>query len=220
MSVRMLRGKSAVALSDDELAARLDGYARIALDLGAGDAKAALRLARSRPETLVIAVDATPDAMLPQAVRSLRKPARGGADNIVFLVADAAALPHALDGRVAELTVTLPWASLLRAIVLAEDAFLAPVRRVLRDGGRLTIVLNLDALRERAPRDYADLPCVDAAYAETVLAPRFAAHGLRIHEARELADAEKLGVGSAWAKRLTQARRPAFLRLEATATAR
>ncbi|HEY0396236.1 MAG TPA: class I SAM-dependent methyltransferase [Candidatus Elarobacter sp.] len=211
MSVRALRGKSVIEISDPDLAARLDGYSRIVLDLGAGDAKAALRLAREQPETLVIAADATPDAMQAQAVRSLRKPSRGGAGNIVFLIGDVAALPHALDRRVAEVTVTLPWASLLRAVVLGEDAFTGAVRRVLRDGGRLTVVLNLDALQQRIPREYADLPRVDAAYARTTLAARFSAHGLHVDDVRELEEPEKRELGSAWAKRLTRTRKPAFL---------
>jgi 16S rRNA (adenine(1408)-N(1))-methyltransferase len=214
---RLLRGKRVLVVAEGDLAARFDGYARIVLDLGAGDAKAALRLARQHPDTLVVAVDATPDAMVPQAVRSLKKPARGGTSNVEFLVSDAASLPPALNGRVEHVTITLPWASLLRAIVLADEALLESLRRVLKSDGVLTIVLNLEPLHQRVPRELTDLPPVGADYVRDTMAPRFARKGLPIVGARELDDEEKRSIHSAWAKRLTAARGPEFLIIESRA---
>ncbi|MBV9354887.1 MAG: hypothetical protein JO023_05110 [Chloroflexi bacterium] len=96
---------------------------RILLDLGTGDGKAVLRAARAEPGLLAIGVDADA-AALRQASRQAARPApRGGLPNALFLAGDASEALHLLRGRVDELRITLPWGSLLRAVLQGERAF-------------------------------------------------------------------------------------------------
>lgn len=185
------------------------------MDLGAGDAKNALRLARLRPETLVLAVDATADAMIEQSVRSTKKPERGGVRNIIFLVADINTLPRALNGRVNNLLITLPWASLLRRLVVGDASTLQSLRRILTPDGSLTIVLNLDPLHQRVPRKLEDLATTDLKSMEDRMRSRYAEQGLQITCMERVLGKEKREIGSAWAKKLAQNSKIEFLRIEA-----
>jgi hypothetical protein len=55
-----------------------------------------------------------------QAARPVRK---GGAPNALFLTGDAIEALLLLRGRVDEVRITLPWGSLLRAVLDGERAF-------------------------------------------------------------------------------------------------
>ncbi|MBV9327743.1 MAG: methyltransferase domain-containing protein [Chloroflexi bacterium] len=90
------------------------------MDLGTGDGSAVLRLAKSSPRTLVIGVDTNAAGLVDASRRATRK---RGADNALFLVADATDALHALCGRVDLLTITLPWGSLLRRLLEGEREF-------------------------------------------------------------------------------------------------
>jgi 16S rRNA (adenine(1408)-N(1))-methyltransferase len=93
------------------------------VDLGTGDGAAVLRAARRDPTALVIGVDADASSLREVSRRADRPPGRGGAPNAVFVVADATAALQALLGRVDEVRITLPWGSLLRAVLDGERAF-------------------------------------------------------------------------------------------------
>ena len=69
------------------------------------------------PETLVIGVDTN--------LAGLRDVSRRARDvpNALFVVADAGDVLGALGGCADELTITLPWGSLLRRVLSGERAF-------------------------------------------------------------------------------------------------
>jgi 16S rRNA (adenine(1408)-N(1))-methyltransferase len=98
-------------------------HERTIVDLGTGDGAAVLRLARARPEALVIGVDTDAGSLREASRRAARAAAKGGLPNALFLVADARVALAALRGRVAELRVTLPWGSLLRSVLDGEREF-------------------------------------------------------------------------------------------------
>jgi tRNA G46 methylase TrmB len=79
-----------------------------------------LRLAREHPNDLVLGVDASRDALIEPSRRAARKHAL---PNAVFVVADAFSALRELSGRVDELRITLPWGSLLRAVLEGEREF-------------------------------------------------------------------------------------------------
>jgi 16S rRNA (adenine(1408)-N(1))-methyltransferase len=73
----------------------------------------------------VFAIGVDADASgLREASRRAAAPARkGGLPNVLFLVGDASEALRLLEGRVDEVRITLPWGSLLRAVLQGERAF-------------------------------------------------------------------------------------------------
>jgi 16S rRNA (adenine(1408)-N(1))-methyltransferase len=114
------------------------------------------------------------------------------------VVASAEAIPHDLAGRVDDLTIQFPWASLLRGTLALDDTVAAGIAALLAPAGRVT------ALVAPAPRDRLDLPTgadlLDGA--GPALGARWSAHGLAASRPRAATTGEVAASGSSWAKRL------------------
>jgi 16S rRNA (adenine(1408)-N(1))-methyltransferase len=187
--VRRVIGK---ATEDVDLAVLRERYGRVLLDVGTGDGKHVLEVAREQPETLVVGLDAAPDRMRRAAARAAAKPARGGLPNAVFVWAAAETLPADLHD-VDELHVLMPWGSLLRGM-LDDSSLRRDLAAAARPGAGFLVTLNLHAWRPRVP-EVGDLPEPDAS-----LLPRWAADGWVVAEA---GDAD---VSSSWTRRLGSTR--------------
>ena len=98
-------------------------HRRTIVDLGTGDGSAVLRLARQDPQVLAIGVDTDANGLREASHRAARPAHRGGLPNAVFLVGDARAALAELRGRVGEVRITLPWGSLLRAVLYGDQGF-------------------------------------------------------------------------------------------------
>ena len=90
------------------------------VDLGTGDGGAVLRLARQRPDSLVIGVDSSAGGLIDASRKAAGKAAL---PNALFVVGDAAEVLPQLRGCAEEVRITLPWGSLLRRIIDGERAF-------------------------------------------------------------------------------------------------
>lgn len=138
--------------------------------------------------------------------RAARKPPKGGLPNALFVVAAAEDLPGPLAGKADQLTIALPWGSLLRGLARAEPALLDGLRRSLQPGGELELLLSVQPTDAALGLQALDAPAVDA------LAGAYANLGLRPVEVRSASSDDVERLGSSWAKRLgVPERRPAWL---------
>jgi 16S rRNA (adenine(1408)-N(1))-methyltransferase len=153
----------------------------VALDLGTGDGRAVLAAAAAQPDTLVIGVDASAEAM----ARSSRR----AAPNALFVAAAAERPPFS--GIANTMTVNFPWASLLRGVLGHDETVLAGLARLAAPGASITALVSV-VRRDGVP----GLPAPGA------LAATYARHGLRLLESRPAEPAEIAASASSWAKRL------------------
>jgi 16S rRNA (adenine(1408)-N(1))-methyltransferase len=155
-----------------------------------------LKTAASRPDTLVVGLDANAGGMAEASRRAARKATRGGLPNALFIVAAAESLPCELDGAFDEVPVQFPWGSLLRGLVRPSPEFLEGLARVLKPGGSLRILVSITERETQAgvePLTEADIRRLDKPYER---------HGLLLCDPRP-ADAELIRAShSTWAKRL------------------
>lgn len=165
-------------------------------DIGTGDGRRVLAVARQETGTLAVGLDASTDGMI-QASRRAAGPARkGGLDNALFVVASAEALPLELDGALEAATIHFPWGSLLRGAVCADEWLTGGLCRLLRPGGTLELLLSVTS------RDAATgLPPLDAAEMEGI-AGRWQAAGFVVREARRATGQDLAAAHSTWARRL------------------
>ena len=174
-----------------------------------------LATAAARPDLLVIGVDADAGSMVEASRRAARATRRGGLPNALFVVAAAEALPAELDGRADALTVHFPWGSLLRGLLDADPAIVAGLARVTRPRATVTLLLSVTG------RDRSIGPVSLDERGFAALAPRYAARGLLLDEARPATAEQVAHSHSSWAKRLGAGiRRPVWLvRFQRAATA-
>lgn len=210
-----VRGRTLAEIGGERLRALIGGRP-VTVDLGAGDAAFAYRYARAHPERFVIAVDPVRENMREQSARAAKKPERGGIDNLACIVATAEAMPTDLRGIADEVFVTLPWGSLMRGIILGEDAIIAGVTSVCAPGARVRIVLNTRIFDDPVPVEARDLPEVTPEYARETIAPALRRHGLRMVQADWMDPDDVTRLDTSWAKRLSQRRPPRSVVIEAT----
>jgi 16S rRNA (adenine(1408)-N(1))-methyltransferase len=202
--VRQVVGKSTLELDATAFDALRAGYDALVVDIGTGDGKHVLAVARAQPQALVVGLDAGPDAMRPVAARAARKAAKGGVENACFVWAAVEHLPRELTG-VTEIHVLMPWGSLLRAIVTPDESVLRAIAAACAPGARFLITLNLHAWRPAvAEVGETDEPTPDSVL--TGLAAAYARAGWHLDEAAYLDDSGVAELGTSWTKRLGSSR--------------
>lgn len=213
--MNIVQGKKLIEVDADALAELRGPFDGVTVDLGAGDGRFAYRYAADHAERFVIGVDPVAENMREMSTKASAKPAKGGLPNLVFAVASVEQLPDELRGLADEVHVLLPWGSLMRGLILADDAVLAGVAALAgRDGARLTIVLNTRIFDDPMPIEARDLPPVTPELVREMLAPVYARHGIVVTESRELRPSEVAELGTTWAKRLSHRRPPPSVLIE------
>jgi 16S rRNA (adenine(1408)-N(1))-methyltransferase len=135
-----IQGKCAPHLGAPALLARLACYQEILLDIGTGDGRFVRQMAQECPERFAIGVDACRE--------NLRAVSRSAPANALYLIAEACALPRALDRQATHITVNFPWGSLLLGLLVGEPALVERLAAVARPGALLEVRLNGGALVE------------------------------------------------------------------------
>lgn len=169
------------------------------MDLGAGDGGYVLHRARTEPNTFAIAIDASADALASGAWRAKRARLR----NAVFLVEGVERLPIEVAGVANEVTIHFPWGSLLRGLLTADPAVLAPIAHLLRPEAELRVLLSATA-RDGHPDVSGDWLKQNAA--------GYAGCELELKETRRALPLDIVQSRSAWAKRLGPDRPVVFAR--------
>lgn len=196
-------GRRIVDVTPAEFAVLRDRHAGVLLDVGTGDGKHVLHVARQRPDLLVVGLDASVDALRKTSAKAGARAERGGLPNVVFVRSAAEQLPAGLTG-VTEVHVLMPWGSLLRG-TLGEGPVLEAVAAACTPGAPFLVTLNLHAWRPPVP-EVGDSAEPDPRSALAGLAPRYAAAGWHLAEAAYLDDAGIAALATSWTKRLGSSR--------------
>lgn len=203
--MRRIVGKNTIATLDksgfDEL---LDRYPGAILDIGTGDGKHPLQLAKRHPDRLVIGLDAAKDNLRRSAAKASDNPKRGGLPNLIYVWAAAEQLPVELHG-ITEVHVLMPWGSLLRGVLGSDPAMLRGIAALCEPDARFLVTLNLHAWRPPVPEvgEHAE-PTPDSA--ETGLGPAWRAAGWQLDTAEYLDAAGIEALATSWTKRLGSSR--------------
>jgi predicted RNA methylase len=186
-------------MASDRFEALAAGYARVVIDVGAGDGRFAFQLAQAQPDTLVIAVEPDRARLEKLSARAAKPPAAGGAANILFVADTLAEAAKTIVRAADEVLATLPSGRLLSGLLHGDGPTAGALASMGRKGARIKIVINA-----RADAKARDLPAITPLYTRDVIAPAFAARGAKVRVARWLTDAELAKVGTTWAERLAQ----------------
>lgn len=214
----IVRGKQTEEIDVARLAAMIAPYAGVTIDVGAGDGRFAYRYGLAHADRFVVGIDPVAENMRELSAKAARKPERGGLANVLYAVASIEHVPAELRGIGGEIFVTLPWGSLMRGIILADDAVLRGLASLAHEGAALRIVLNTRIFDDPVPLDVRDLPDVTPNYVRETLGPALARHGIAVTETRFMDADEVAAIETTWAKRLSHRAPPRSVLIEAKAT--
>lgn len=176
----------------------------IVIDLGTGDGRFVYQSARQNPKKFYIGIDPNVRPLEKISEKIYRKPAKGGAPNVLFIQAAVENLPAELNGVADELHVHFPWGSLLRAVAMGDSVVLQNLRRICSPGALLEVVLGLDPARDQSEIERLDLTPITLDYIDQTLVPRYASAGFKIAERGIIPAAQWPEFNTSWAKRLHQ----------------
>jgi 16S rRNA (adenine(1408)-N(1))-methyltransferase len=139
--VECIRGKTSAKIDAAGLvAAGAAGYGDVLIDVGTGDGRYVLHVARTCPTWFAVGVDACRD--------NLCKASRKAPPNALYVIANALALPRELGGMASKITINFPWGSLLTGLLDGEPMLLEGLFAIARPRAALEIRLNAGALAE------------------------------------------------------------------------
>ncbi|HKQ72105.1 MAG TPA: class I SAM-dependent methyltransferase [Blastocatellia bacterium] len=174
----------------------------VIVDLGTGDGNFVYQSARRHPDRFYIGIDAQSSALEKISEKIHRKPAKGGAPNVLFIQATVEDLPPELDGVADEIHAHFPWGSLLRALATGDEAVLRNLRRICAPDAWLEVVMALDPERDRAEIERLGLSPLSLEFLETTLIPRYRAASFDVVEYGSLPPSEWPQIHTSWAQRL------------------
>jgi 16S rRNA (adenine(1408)-N(1))-methyltransferase len=174
------------------------------IDIGTGDGSFVYQCARRNPAKFYIGIDANPRPLEKISEKIYRKPKKGGLPNALFLQAAVEDLPVELDGVADEIHVHFPWGSLLRALLLADQAVLGNLRRLCAEGALLEVIIGLDAERDRSELERLQIRQFSVEHIDSVLVPSYRQAGFEITERGERPPSDWPDLQSSWARRLEQ----------------
>lgn len=170
----------------------------VIIDIGTGDGRFVYQSARRNPNKFYIGIDPNTRPLEKISEKIHRKPAKGGAPNVLFIQSAVEDLPEELDGVADEVHVHFPWGSLLRAVASGDVDVLRNLRRICRNGALLEVVIGLDPERDQSEIERLGLTSLSLESIEQ----NYAAAGFRITERGVIPAAEWPEFDTTWAKRL------------------
>jgi 16S rRNA (adenine(1408)-N(1))-methyltransferase len=174
----------------------------VIIDIGTGDGRYVYQSARRNPNKFYIGIDPNTRPLEKISEKIHRKPARGGAPNVLFIQSAIEELPEELNGVANEVHVHFPWGSLLRAVATGHIALLQNLRRICADDALLEIVIGIDPVRDKSELERLGVGPLTLEAVDTVLVPNYAAAGFEIIERGIIAASEWPALETSWAKRL------------------
>ena len=174
----------------------------VIVDIGTGDGSYVYQSARRNPNKFYIGIDPNTGPLEKISEKIHRKPARGGAPNVLFIQSAIEDLPEELNGVANEVHVHFPWGSLLRAVATGDVALLQNLRRICAADGLLEVVIGIDPVRDKAELERLGVQPLTLDVVDSVIGPNYAAAGFEIIERGVLAASEWGALETSWAKRL------------------
>ena len=176
--------------------------AGVIIDIGTGDGRFVYQSARRNPNKFYIGIDPNTRPLEKISEKIHRKPAKGGAPNVLFIQSAVEDLPAELDGVANEVHVHFPWGSLLRAVATGDVAVLRNLRRVCAVEALMEIVIGIDPVRDQTEISRLGLTPLSLEFIDNVLVANYAAASFEIVERGILSPSEWPHLDTSWAKRL------------------
>jgi 16S rRNA (adenine(1408)-N(1))-methyltransferase len=169
----------------------------VIIDIGTGDGRFVYQSARRNPNKFYIGIDPNTRPLEKISEKIHRKPARGGAPNVLFIQSAIEDLPEELNGVANEVHVHFPWGSLLRAVSTGDLEMMRNLRRVCAEGALLEVVIGIDPVRDKTEIERLG---IKAEFIDEELVENYRAAGFEIVEKGILTSSQS--VDTSWSKRL------------------
>ncbi len=205
--IQTIVGKKTLPLHLKDFLQKTEHFDKRIIDLGTGDGRFIYTNAQLTPQILFVGVDTLANLMEEYSYKADRKKL----DNAVFILGSADKFIEGVSKYADFIYVNLPWGSLLKFVISADELFLANIYRLLKAKGRLIINLGYTQEVEQKEIDKLQLPPLSEEFIKNTLAKKYEIYGFKLVSLKELKKEEISEIGTTWAKRLKFGKdRPVF----------
>lgn len=205
MTTYLVAGKKQTRIEHHEVLARAGSFTRCLLDVGAGDGKGSLRFARAHPDTFVIAIDSSFDALTSTSKKAEKKPSRGGVDNLMCLYGNIRESHEALKGVAHYIRVILPWGDLLEGIAEVDPAIVTALANCGKVQAEFGCVINAEIWKKNLPAHLGHLGPITPEFFMS-RHDDFIRYGIDIKESHLMSMYEIEDLDTTWATKLMLSR--------------
>lgn len=189
-------------LSPSEWMAIRNNYQQVFVDLGTGEGEYAYRQSQKMEEILFIGIDACQAMMNNYALKAEKRAKKQHLNNLLYVVANAEALPDELSKCADKITINLPWGSLRDGIVKGCPILLSNLKRISKSGTIIDIYVSYSIEIEATEIESRDLPLLTDTYVKETLGPLYHKSGIKIKNVKTLSNKDLIKLDTKWAKKL------------------
>ena len=160
--------------------------------------------ARNHPENFYLGVDCNARPLEKISERIFRKPDKGGASNLLYLLSSVESLPEELNGISNEILILFPWGSLLRSVACGQTEVLQGLKSISAASASLKIVIGFDPQTDKNELQRLGIPPLSLEYIHQTLVPLYQNAGFKLQTAELLTEQDWEKLKTSWAQRLRQ----------------
>ncbi|MDQ2086443.1 16S rRNA (adenine(1408)-N(1))-methyltransferase NpmA [Herbivorax sp. ANBcel31] len=212
--MRILKGKT--ILEDFNFDKIINNYDSVIVDIGTGNGRFTYKNAKSNPNNFYIGIDPVAENMTEFSSKSIKKPAKGGITNALYVIAAAEDLPCQLDNKADNIYINLPWGSLLEGVVKGNSVILNNVVKIAKPPkADVEIWFTYNNLHEAGEMSRRELPNLSVEYIKSNLIPIYQSCGIDIVETDIVTNEDLKKFDTQWSKRLGFGRARDVFRIKA-----
>ena len=179
----------------------------IIIDIGTGDGKFIYNLAKQYPNRFFIGIDPNHKGVINQSAKIYKKPAKGGLNNILYVLASVEDLPDELNDSANQIFIILPWGSLLDGIVKVRKKVFRSIQKIAKKRAQIDIVLGYEKTAEGRQ---IDLPEINLNYINNKMRYKLENLSFKIKEIKEIDKQNIKEINTSWAKKLSFGKNRSF----------
>ena len=202
IELKVLEGSKIKQVDPVEFHNRRKAYNSLIVDIGTGEGEFVYKRARQNKEAMYIGIDSSMASMQPSAVRTAKKPEKGGIDNAMYVVANAEDLPDTLASSANHIFIHLPWGSLRDGMIKGDGRILSNVKKIAKENATLEIYVGYCDSYEKKEMATRGLPELNLSYFCNELKSAYEKYGISIQQVAVLDNEDLKRLDTKWAKKL------------------
>lgn len=182
--------------------------------MGTGDGSYVINQARQFPNTFFIGIDANAAGLIDCSRKTFMFNEKRGLTNALFVHASIENLPSELYQLATQITILLPWGSLLQAVAKPQFHLLNEIKKLARADAAITILFGYEKTTEQKQMVELELPELTPERVKQLI-QFYSRLGFKSLKWRMLQQDELKSIPSTWAKKLVYGKKRQFIEIKA-----
>ena len=196
--MKIVQGNKKLDLSKKDFLGLIITYKRVFLDIGTGDGRFVYKSALNNKENFHIGLDPVSSQFKEYSKKAVRKKLH----NILFVVGSAENMPKKLYQSIDEVFIIMPWGTLLQNLVLPSREFVNTLAKLVKPGGKLTIILGYSPEFEPSETKRLNLPKLSKNHLKDNLVKSLKSAGFKNSRIKQIDKDGLKALESTWSKKL------------------